>query len=70
MRPYRDSVPGSPPDRLHVGWTGGWRRGQGRAETEETVVTEFGHGADGDAIQVVPVVVISQSFPARPSFIP
>lgn len=28
------------------------------------------HGPGGDPIEVVPVVVISQSFPARPSFIP
>jgi DNA-binding XRE family transcriptional regulator len=28
------------------------------------------HGPPGDSIEVVPVVVVSQSFPARPSFIP
>jgi DNA-binding XRE family transcriptional regulator len=33
-------------------------------------VTDPMHGPVGDPIEVVPVVVISQSFPARPSFIP
>jgi len=33
-------------------------------------VAEPIYGSPGDPIEVVPVVVISQSFPARPSFIP
>jgi DNA-binding XRE family transcriptional regulator len=33
-------------------------------------VAEPIHGSPGDSIEVVPVVVISQSFPARPSSIP
>jgi DNA-binding XRE family transcriptional regulator len=33
-------------------------------------VPESAHGASGGPIEVVPVVVVSQSFPARPSFIP
>jgi Helix-turn-helix len=33
-------------------------------------VTDPMHGPEADPIEVVPVVVISQSFPARPSFIP
>jgi DNA-binding transcriptional regulator YiaG len=33
-------------------------------------VTDPMHGPEQDPIEVVPVVVISQSFPARPSFIP
>jgi DNA-binding XRE family transcriptional regulator len=33
-------------------------------------VAEPSDGSAGDPIEVVPVVVISQSFPARPSFIP
>jgi Helix-turn-helix len=33
-------------------------------------VAEPAHGASGSPIEVVPVVVVSQSFPARPSFIP
>jgi DNA-binding transcriptional regulator YiaG len=33
-------------------------------------VTEPMHGPAQDPIEVVPVVVVSQSFPARPSFIP
>jgi DNA-binding XRE family transcriptional regulator len=34
------------------------------------VVTEPVDGPEADPIEVVPVVVISQTFPARPSFIP
>jgi DNA-binding XRE family transcriptional regulator len=33
-------------------------------------VTDPTHGPEQDPIEVVPVVVVSQSFPARPSFIP
>jgi len=33
-------------------------------------VVEPAHGTSGNPIEVVPVVVVSQSFPARPSFIP
>jgi hypothetical protein len=33
-------------------------------------VAEPAHGTSGGPIEVVPVVVVSQSFPARPSFIP
>jgi DNA-binding transcriptional regulator YiaG len=33
-------------------------------------VTDPSHGPARDSIEVVPVVVVSQSFPARPSFIP
>ena len=33
-------------------------------------MAEPAHGASGSPIEVVPVVVVSQSFPARPSFIP
>jgi DNA-binding XRE family transcriptional regulator len=33
-------------------------------------VAEPAHGTSGWPIEVVPVVVVSQSFPARPSFIP
>jgi DNA-binding XRE family transcriptional regulator len=33
-------------------------------------VTDPMHGTEQDPIEVVPVVVVSQSFPARPSFIP
>jgi len=33
-------------------------------------VAEPAHGTSGGTIEVVPVVVVSQSFPARPSFIP
>ena len=33
-------------------------------------MAEPAHGASGGPIEVVPVVVVSQSFPARPSFIP
>ena len=33
-------------------------------------MAEPAHGTSGGPIEVVPVVVVSQSFPARPSFIP
>ena len=33
-------------------------------------MAEPAHGTSGGTIEVVPVVVVSQSFPARPSFIP
>ncbi|MDR3036654.1 MAG: ATP-binding protein, partial [Kitasatospora sp.] len=33
-------------------------------------MAEPAHGTSGSPIEVVPVVVVSQSFPARPSFIP
>jgi DNA-binding XRE family transcriptional regulator len=41
----------------------------GNAEETDPVAGPA-YGSPGDPIEVVPVVVISQSFPARPSFIP
>src|SRR5260370_1929482 len=47
------------------------RRCRGRGNAEETEpVGQPTYGPREDTIEVVPVVVVSQSFPARPSFIP
>jgi DNA-binding XRE family transcriptional regulator len=56
--------------RVPCGETGWFAVRTGRTRPEE-IVAELanGHG-DNDSIEVVPVVVLSQTFPARPSWIP
>src|SRR5512135_2334483 len=46
------------------------RPGALRTAVRERSVAEPVYGPSGDAIEVMPVVVLSQTFPARPSWIP
>ena len=46
------------------------RKGHGLQVEREIPVPELGNGHGDGPIQVVPVVVLSQTFPARPSWIP
>jgi DNA-binding XRE family transcriptional regulator len=50
--------------------TSAWRRRAAQAIPKETSVTETTPGPGEDPIQVTPVVVLVQMFPARPSSIP